>query len=248
MPRRDQHSRADSAQADTSRRGLRLLPARELARRYGFTIAFLALFVAGEIVTAAASPHDRAAMQLWASTNVANLHHRPVQTLVISAFLAPGSLLAWLALIPLGMSGANRAFGNWRLLVVCAAGHIIGTFVSEGVVDYRVGHGALPASWDHIIDIGPSYVVVSAIVIAWLFGSWPGRVAALLAFLSLVFIGGIFSGLTRLHVAPVGHLTAMFTALLVGLLLARTRPRTPPGRTAAEQPPLPGVVHDPPLA
>jgi hypothetical protein len=239
---------ADSAQADTSRRGLRPLPAGELARRYGFTVVFLALFAVGEIVTAAASRHDRAAMQLWTSTNVANLHHHPVQALIISAFLAPGSLLAWLALIPLGMLGANRAFGNWRLLLVCAAGHVIGTVVSEGVVDYRVGHGALPASWDHIIDIGPSYVVVSAIVIAWLFGSWPTRIAALLDFLILVFVGGIFTGLTRLHVAPVGHLTAMVTALLVGLLLARTRPRTAPDQAAGQQPPLPGGPGDPPLA
>jgi Rhomboid-like protein len=220
-----QHSRADSAGAGPSRGSPRLLPPRELARRYGVAFGFLALFVAGEIVTAVLSPHDRAALQLWASTNVANLHHHPVPALIVSAFLAPGSLLAWLALIPLGMSGANRAFGNWRLLVVCAAGHVIGTAVSEGIVDYRVSHGHLAASWDHIIDIGPSYVVVSAIVIAWLFGSWPGRIAAAVAFLSLVFIGGIFSGLTRLHVAPVGHLTAMLTALLLGVVLARNRPR-----------------------
>jgi hypothetical protein len=48
------------------------------------------------------------------------------------------------------MFGANRALGNWRLAVVCAAAHII--------------------------DIGPSYVVVSAIVAGVMYGSWLARV------------------------------------------------------------------------
>ena len=36
------------------------------------------------------------------------------------------------------MFGANRVLGNWRTVVLCAAGQVIGTLVSEGLVGYRV--------------------------------------------------------------------------------------------------------------
>lgn len=39
---------------------------------------------------------------------------------------------------------AGEVLGNWRTAVVCAAGHVVGTLVSEGIVGYRVSHGALP--------------------------------------------------------------------------------------------------------
>ena len=81
-------------------------------------------------------------------------------------------------------------------------------------------HGTLPPAWSHIPDVGPSYVVVSAIVVAVMFGTWLTRVTALAVFAVLVFVSRIFAGLTSLHVAAVGHLTAMITAVALGLLLA----------------------------
>ena len=193
----------------------RLLTAREAVRSYGVATAFLLLVTAGLIVSDALSPGRLAALQLWASTNVTNLHHHPVPALVLSAFLPSEDTLAWIPLVALAMFGANRAIGNLRLALVCAAGHVVGTLVSEGIVDYRVDTGRLPPSWAHIIDIGPSYVLVAAIVVAVLLGSIPAKVAALADFAVLVFLGHIFADLTRLHVAPVGHLTAMVTAALL---------------------------------
>jgi hypothetical protein len=195
-----------------------------LLRSYGFAAAFLALVIAGEIVVAALPQHAQATLELWASTNVANLHHHPFAALVLSAFLPPESLLAWPLLIALAMFGANKAVGNARLALICAAGHVIGTLVSEGIVAYRIDHGTRPASWAHIIDIGPSYVVVSAIVAAVIFGSWPARIAALADFALLVFVGQIFSGLGQLRVAPVGHLTAMIVAVVLSITLSLVRP------------------------
>jgi hypothetical protein len=200
-----------------------------LLRRYAVAISYLVLVATGEILTASLSPGSRAEFRHWASTNVANLHHHPVPALVVSAFLPTASQvapqLAWLVLIALAMLGANRAIGNLRLAVICVAGQVIGTLVSEGIVAYRVDHGALPQSWAHILDIGPSYVVVSAIVVAVVFGTWPARVAALLAFASLVFVGHIFAGLGQLHVAAVGHLTAITVAAIGCGALGPSRPR-----------------------
>jgi len=176
-------------------------PMRRAASDYAAAAVFLVLFAIGGLVTTLLSPHESAALRLWASTNVASLQHHPVPALVLSAFLPSGSPFAWLALIALTMFGTNRG-------------------VSEGIVAYRVDYGRLPSAWSHIPDVGPSYVVVSAIVVAVMFGSWLTRVTALAVFAVLVFVSHIFAGLTSLHVAAVGHLTAIVTAAALGLALA----------------------------
>lgn len=193
---------------------------RRRASDYAAAAVFGVLFAIGALVTTLLSPLESAALRLWASTNVANLQHHPVPALVLSAFLPSGSPVAWLAPIALTMFGANRAVGTARLALICAAGHLIGTGVSEGIVAYRVDHGSLPPAWSHIPDVGPSYVVVSAIVVAVMFGTWLTRVTALAVFAVLVFVSHIFAGLTSLHVAAVGHLTAIVTAAALGLVLA----------------------------
>jgi hypothetical protein len=188
------------------------LPVRTLLGRYAIAWAYLIAVVIAEILYASMSPHDRSALLRWASTNVMNLRHDPVGSLLASAFFPAKSATAWPVLIALAMFGANR-------VLVCAAGQVIGTLVSEGILGYRVAHGLLPAADRDIIDVGPSYVVVSAIVVAVLYGSWLARAAAVLDFAVLVFAGEIFSGLSRLGVAPVGHLTAIAVAAILGSFL-----------------------------
>jgi hypothetical protein len=97
---------------------------------------------------------------------------------------------------------------------------VIGTLVSEGIVGYRVSHGALPPAARLITDVGPSYVVVAAIAVAVLYAPWLARAAALLDLAVLTFAGGIFSGLGQLQVAAVGHTTALVVGTLAGSLAA----------------------------
>jgi hypothetical protein len=199
-----------------------------LLTRYAVAWLYLIVFVLAELADAALPARDQAAVLHWASTSVVSLHQHPVGSLIVSAFIPSGSAVAWPALIALAMFGANRVLGNWRTAAVCAAGHVIGTLVSEGIVAYRVDHGLLPASATRIVDVGPSYIVVAAIAVAILYGSWPARVAAALDLAILTFAGQIFSGLTRLDVAAVGHTTAMATAVLLGSTLAwQVRRRQP---------------------
>jgi hypothetical protein len=193
--------------------------ARTVLTSYAVAWLYLAGFIAVQVAYAALSPHNQAAVLSWASTNVHNLRHHPVGCLVASAFVTQGYAIAWSVLIALAMFGANRVLGNWRTALVCAAGHVIGTLVSEAIVGYRVSHGLLPAADRYIIDVGPSYVVVSAIVVALLYGSWLARAAAALDLALLVFVGNIFGGLSDLDVAAVGHVTAMIVAAAVGSLL-----------------------------
>jgi hypothetical protein len=184
-------------------------------RRYAVAWAYLGGFAVVQATFASLSPSARASFAAWASTSAANLSHDPVGCLVVSAFVAGGGargLVVWVPVIALAMFGANRGVGNWRLAAVCAAGHVTGTLISEGIVAWRVSSGALPASYRHLIDIGPSYVVVSALVVALLCAPRAWRVLAAVDLLFLVFVARIFAGLPELDVAAVGHLTAMVTA------------------------------------
>jgi hypothetical protein len=195
-------------------------------RRYAVAWGYLAGLVAGCLVYGQLTAPAQAAVAGWASTSVANLEHEPVGPLVVSAFIAPGYLLLWPVLAALALFGANRALGNARTALVCVAGQMIGSLVSESVVGYQVDAGQLPVADRHLVDIGPSYVVVSAIVIALICGTWLARVLATADFAILVFGGQIFSGLSHLEVSAVGHLTAMVTAAAAtATIQARSRRR-----------------------
>jgi hypothetical protein len=197
---------------------------------------YFACFVIAESVFASLSPHDRSAVVAWASTNVVNLRHNPVGTLVVSAFVPTSLIAAWPVAIAFALFGTNRVLGNWRTALLCATGQVLGTLVSEGIVDYRVTHHLLPSSAAHIVDVGPSYVVVSALAVAALYGSPVARLAATADLAALIFISRIFSGLTHLDVAAVGHATALAVSLTLGTLLARQRGPLAVAITAARGP------------
>jgi hypothetical protein len=206
---------------------------RVLLRRYAFAVAYLVGFLAVELVYARLSPDAQARLIAWASTNVANLEHEPLGPLLVSAFVTPGFFAAWPVLIVLAVFGANRALGNARAALVCLAGHVIGSLVSEGIAAYRIDAGQLSVANRHLTDVGPSYVVLSAVVIALVCGSWLARALAAVDLVVLVFPGQIFGGLSQLGVPAVGHLTAAVTAAAAtALILSRRRnpSRQDPGR------------------
>jgi hypothetical protein len=197
---------------------------RVLLRRYGFAVAYLAGVVAAGLAYTLLDPDAQARLIAWASTNVANLEHEPAGPLLVSAFVTTGFFAAGPVLIGLAVFGANRALGNAATALVCLAGHVIGSLVSEGILAYRIDAGQLSAASRHITDVGPSYVVLSAVVIALACGSRLARVLAAVDLVVLVFPGQIFGGMSQLDVAAVGHLTAALTAAAAtALILSRRR-------------------------
>jgi hypothetical protein len=198
---------------------------RELFARYAVACVYLASVCAAEIVYSLLSHHDQQAVLAWASTNIHNLPRDPVGCMIASAFFPAASLLAWPGLIALTMFPANGILGNWRTVLVCGAGHVIGTLVSEGILWYQIVHGTMPASDRLITDVGPSYVVVTAIAVCLVWGSWLARASAGVAFLLLIFVGQIFAGISNLSLSPVGHATALFTGLTLGSLVVWRRRR-----------------------
>jgi hypothetical protein len=200
--------------------------ARRVLGDYAFSWAYLGSFVVLQVVYAQLSAHRQSELTAWASTSVVNLEHDPVGSLVVSAFITGENPIVWTALIALAVFGANRALGNAAVALVCLAGQVVGSLVSEGIVAYRVDVGQLPLSDRHLTDIGPSYVVMSAIVVAVLCGAWAARILAVIDLLILAFPGDIFGGLGRLDVAAVGHVTAAATAAACtgAIVLLRGRP------------------------
>ena len=194
-----------------------------LVSRYAVAWTYLACVIVVGLGNAALPGHDQAVLVRWASTSVHNLEHDPVLCLVVSAFLPMESLAAWPALIALALFGANHVLGNRRTVVVCAAAHVAGTIVSEGIVAYRVHIGALPPADRYLVDVGPSYVVAGAIAVAIVCGPWLARGAALADLAVLVFAGHIFAGLGQLRVPAVGHVTALAAGTVAGAALAWRR-------------------------
>jgi hypothetical protein len=197
----------------------------QVFKRYAVAWLYLAAFCVVEVSYELLPAHAQAALLTWASTSVHNLEHDPVGCLVVSAFVPSGSELAWPLLIALALFGANHLLGNVRTLVTCAAAHIIGTLVSEGIVAYRVAAGTLPGADRYLVDVGPSYIVVAAIAVGLLWGNWLIRAAAALDFALLIFVGQIFEGLSHLELSAVGHLTALITGACLGSLLRWHRRR-----------------------
>jgi hypothetical protein len=203
-------------------------------RRYAAAWVYLGCFVVVQVVYGRLDARAQAGFVAWASTSVVNLEHDPVGCLVVSAFVTGGNgwgALSWVPWIAIALFGAVSAVGGWRTAVVCAAGHVVGTLVSEGIVGWRVSSGALPPADRYLTDVGPSYIVVSAVVVALLCGSVLWRLLAAADLLVLLVVVRIFSGLTHLDVSAVGHLTAIVTAAVCVPLLTRRRS----GRQAADR-------------
>jgi hypothetical protein len=175
------------------------------------------------------SPSGRHALVEWASTDLANLESDPIGTLMVSAFVAIDSQWVWIVLAVVALFPLAGRFGNLRAASLVTAAHVVGTLVSEGIVAWRIGTGALPESDRYLEDVGPSYVVASALVAVILYG--PGRWWRLAAAAGFAVLAPyLFVGITKLDVGAVGHVVSMTVGAVAGGCLyglAGRRPAIP---------------------
>jgi hypothetical protein len=171
---------------------------------------------------------ERDAWLDWASTNLANAPHHPIGALVVSALFTDGDVGGWLVLSLVGLGTVGWRLGAWRTATVVVAAHVIGTVISEGILGIRIASGAVPRTELHTRDIGPSYVVVAALVAGIAYGPWLAKLPCALGFASVA--PSLFGGLFQLVVSSVGHVCAIAVALLLGGLF-RYRLRRTAGAT-----------------
>lgn len=157
------------------------------------------------------------AVNAWASTNLANMGDHPVEALITSAFLFGAD--PWACLRSIALAGAILAFlvirfGNVRAVALIAAYQVLGTLVSEGLLAARIAAGQADPALRTTLDVGPSYVIVSALAAVAVAGARRWHRWTALAALA-VRAPHITSGLTTLGVTPVGHVTALSTGMLL---------------------------------
>ncbi|MFE9450109.1 rhomboid-like protein [Streptomyces sp. NPDC006739] len=158
------------------------------------------------------------AVNAWASTNLANMGDHPVEALIASAFLFGAD--PWVCLRGIALAGVMLAFlvlrfGTMRAVALVAAGQVLGTLVSEGLLAARIEAGQADPALRATLDVGPSYVIVSGLAAVVAAGARRWHRWTALAALA-VRAPHITSGLTTLGVTPVGHVTA----LSIGVLMA----------------------------
>jgi hypothetical protein len=188
------------------------------ADRFGLAVGYAAALAVGWFV---AGNHED--WLDWASTNLANLGDHPVSAMVGSAFVTEDPPFGWIALALVGLGATGWVLGAWRTAVLVSAAHVIGTLVSEGILAYRIHIGAAPGTDRHLLDIGPSYVVVCALAAGIAYGTWPGRILSAIGF--VVVSPNLFGGLSSWEVSSVGHVTSIAVALALGWPLARSARR-----------------------
>jgi hypothetical protein len=196
-------------------------------RRLAFAVGYTSILAALTVVFHTRADATQRAWLTWTSTNLDNLARHPVAAMVTSGLFAEGGVLVWSVLALVGLGAAGWTFGNRRTLLLVTAAHVIGTLVSEGILAWRIAAGQEPASERFIVDVGPSYVVVAALVAGACFGARWWRLAALLGF--AVMAPSLFSGLSRLEVSAVGHTCAAAIGALLGWLLWRRDRAVAPG-------------------
>lgn len=191
---------------------------RGFVRRYPVPLGYMAgLAVVSLVFQQLLSPASQQRFDMWASTNLTNLPHRPLSTMVVSGLIAESGLLPWLVLTGAGLILLVQRFGNGRAATLVVGAHVVGTLISEGLVAIRINQGILPESDRDISDVGPSYITAAALVAVVLYAPhlWQ-RGIALCAW--LVAVTTWFEGLSSLDVAAVGHVVSMITGALLGSL------------------------------
>ena len=105
-----------------------------------------------------ARPAARAHVIAQASTNLHNLAHGHVATLLGSAFVADaGPMYFWLPCLVCLLALAELIWRSSRLVVAFVAGHIGATLVVAAALAAAIEFGWMPSSISRASDVGMSY-------------------------------------------------------------------------------------------
>lgn len=207
-------------------------PVRRLLVTAAAALPYPVLLVVATAVLDSRPADARARWLDGVSTDLVNLADHPVRSVVLSACVTEEHAVPWAVLALVGLAALVWRRGPWRPLVLVLAVHVLATGVSQGLIALRIAQGWLPGSARVMRDIGPSYVVIAALVGAIGYGTLAGRVAGALGF--GVLAPTMFDGLGQLDVAAVGHTTSAVLALALGAVLLRGRDVTGDGGRAGD--------------
>ena len=188
---------------------------RELAR-LRFSLTLLVAVISTSIVLDLAGPSADLLLDR-VSTNVRNLTHRPLGSLVGSALVEPTA--GWIFELALLVGVAlllERRIGSLRTLAVFASGHVIATVLTESWVGASIQLGVLPESARARLDVGTSYGMWAMIgTLVWYLGRYRFAAAAAAA----LYLGTTL--LVERDMTSAGHVLSLTIGLCWWAYLAR---------------------------
>jgi hypothetical protein len=192
------------------------------------TFSWLAVLLATTIYQHSVPRAQRRMLLLHGSTNLHHLASDPIRVL-FDSLLWIDSYRWWpyLLVFVVFLAPAERWLGSVRWLIVGLVAHICATYISEGVVYWRIQEAMASPRLINARDIGVSYFVVGILGVLTYHIARPWR-WGYLAVAVLVFVVAL---IISPNFTPFGH----FFALLIGLScypLVRGRDRAPadPGK------------------
>jgi hypothetical protein len=180
--------------------------------RVQFTVGYVAVLLGVSCAILALGPHAHDVLVQRASTNLHNLAHGHVGTLLGSALVVDaGPLYFWLPFLTCLLALAELHLRTIRLVVAFLVGHIGATLVVAAVLAAAVEFGWLPFSVTRASDVGMSYGALAvlgamtAVIPARWRAPWVGWWVS--AGLAAAIIGGDFT--------DAGHTVAVILGVLV---------------------------------
>lgn len=191
-------------------------------RRNPFALGYLVVLAGTTVFAQFGDPQLVHQLQAMSSTDGHNLIHTPLRSLLMSGLWVAGPIwMPYLWAFAFTVAPLERRVGSLRAAAAFAAGHVLGTLLSQLVVAVAVATGRMGAGELDVLDIGVSYGVLASL--GALAGLLPARSRYLALAGALALIVHQITSDGDL-VTAIGHPTA----LLAGMALWGPL-RRPPG-------------------
>lgn len=192
--------------------------------RVRFTVGYVAILAAVSFAILSLDPHTRELVIQHASTNLHNLAHGRLGTLLGSAFVVDaGPLYFWMPFLTCLLALAELHLRSIRLAVAFIVGHIGATLVVVGALAAAVEFGWLPLSITRASDVGMSYGALA--VLGALTATIPSRWRP--AWVGWWIFAAMAAGVVGGDFTDAGHTVAVILGVLVSAQLRRSIHWTP---------------------
>ncbi len=132
--------------------------------RVQFTVGYVAVLLGISCAILMLGPHAHDVLVQRASTNLHNLAHGHIGTLLGSALVVDaGPLYFWLPFLTCLLALAELHLRTFRLLVAFLVGHIGATLLVAAALAAAVEFGWMPSSITRASDVGMSYGALAAL-------------------------------------------------------------------------------------
>jgi hypothetical protein len=128
------------------------------------TFTYVAIFSAFALVQETSPARIVELLTRLQSTSLRNLSMAPVTALVESAVWAADQghgLVLYVTVFVTVVAWAERQYGTPRIILICAAGHVLGSGLTSQTDLWAIETGRAPASLALTIDVGVSYMMVA---------------------------------------------------------------------------------------